>query len=234
VEISGNTVSSPQAYGGAIALEAGSNLRIFGDVALRGNRAEAPSSSSNLSVAQGGAIYVDLNNVLSLEEGAVIEHNRVTADGNGANDGAWGGGIYSAGAPVIDGAIIRHNTAENQSGTAQGGGINMNGWNIRSGTFAYNKVTGVSAQGGGIYVSTSSLPRPGTPAALSGDLYITGNEADGISSDTAGGGIFLTNNQPVNPGWSNMSSMLGNTLQFVKFSGNKLNGSTSVAGADSN
>ncbi len=124
-------------------------------------------------IGEGGAIAIEQNGTLTLDEVAV--------EGNTASSA--GGGIEDAGELIVENSTVAHNTVTGGGGFGLGGGISSDNLNNKShelltvvnSTIADNTVSGGSkGQGGGIFNGTA--------------LVLTNSTISGDSAPGTGGG----------------------------------------------
>ena len=123
------------------------------------------------SADDGGAIYTDNNNILTIHN-SVVNHNQADLAGGG------GGGLYLHSNSEIINSIIAHNEATGGGGLLFG----IAPFKVINSTIYDNFVTG---SGGGIY-STTSL----------GDNFIENSTISGNHANHFGGGIVAGSTNP--------------------------------------
>jgi hypothetical protein len=112
--------------------------------------------------------------------------NAVIVQGNTANGGGSGAGIYNNSTLTLDRAAVISNTIV--AGAAQGGGVwNSGTANITNVTFSGNSVSGTTGEGGGVYNGGGSTTLTNSTVAFN-----TANTA-GSAVFSGGGTVTLRN-----------------------------------------
>jgi hypothetical protein len=121
------------------------------------------STKSGAAKRGGGGIYVKAGSYKAVIRGCVIENNIVDGLAN-SNSDIDGGGVYLCDG-ILEGSIIRNNTATNKNATTQA--LSLNG----------------KCQGGGVFIMPQTTSNPITVR----NCTITGN----VANTSQGGGIAI-------------------------------------------
>lgn len=163
--------------------------------------------------AEAPMIYVNTGCTLTLNGGAVVQNNSLTA-GNG-------GGVYNSnGMFEINGGEISGNAA------VYGGGVYNNGSNADF-TISNGRITGntSSSHGGGVYNSSGIITM--SSGSVSGNAVFNGS-GGGVYN---GGGTFIMNGGEICGNTSTASGSVFNRNGTFEMNGGKISGNTAAHGA---
>ena len=182
VSVSGATFSGNSAsYGGGISLAA--------DVWLTNTQ-----FITNSATSRGGGVFSSAGGTLTLSGGRF--------ESNSAGSGGRGGGVYYAGAAVMNGTEFFSNTTLGTGGGARIGGAVT----LADTEFTGNSATG--GQGGGLYAGNTVKVTNGTftdndSSSTGGGLYVastatvTGTQFISNTSTSSGGGLYVASTATV-------------------------------------
>ena len=184
----------------------------------------ATNLTSNTASTSGGGIYMAngtvtftnaklQNNTATNNDGGglYVGDGTITVSGasatiSGNQAGQWGGGVYVGGTITVDVGTIKQNQAQ-----YRGGGIF-----VADGTFTLNggTVGGTATDGNYTTATGNALYGGGGLFVLGGTANINGGAISGnhVGDGTAGGGIYMGQNNTVNPPTSGTCYVYGGTI----------------------